>query len=311
MLKYSSTKTIKNNIMFEGNKIFKYSKYYNFSSSKVYDNIVKFSNDINNNEFKVPAYGNNYSIYYKRDELVSDLQQRIVGSDEKIMKVDFLNYDGDIITDLNKPIREFIKSPFKIKINNFMMIRYFPSINIVIPEIKTQKDHAIMNHYNYLLYQTLALGNIKREEFISQIQKNVDGLLKTYEDLKKLFEKSESILIKRYERTKNTYIWLGILFFILHAITFYVLIYQLYGWDTIEPITYIVGNVYWIIGLLFFISKRKKLDFSFYYSISFKSKFFSNNGKNLGFSEIEKRFVDNQIKEIIQFKEIFSKFSKH
>ena len=101
----------------------------------------------------------------------------------------------------------------------------------------------------------------------------------------------------------NLYLNLGILFFLLNVIVFYVLIYQVYGWDTIEPITYIVGNVYWIIGLSFFVYKKKKLDFSFFFSKGFKRNFYRKNGFLLGFNEIERNFVAKEIKEIKQFKE--------
>jgi hypothetical protein len=81
------------------------------------------------------------------------------------------------------------------------------------------------------------------------------------------------------------------------------LIYELYGWDTIEPITYIVGNVYWIIGLSFYVMKKKKLDLSLFSTSAYTSEFMKNFGKRIGYSQKDKQFLFNEIAEIRKFKE--------
>ena len=137
-------------------------------------------------------------------------------------------------------------------------------------------------------------------EKISQLQKQ-------YVLLQEEYEKIEKILENRYNSAIKRYLLLGMLFFILHTIVFYVLIYHLYGWDTIEPITYIVGNLYWIAGLSFFVLKKKKLDFSLITSEGFKKTFFINKGKNFAFNPIEKAFVNKELSRIKEFKDTLSR----
>jgi len=304
-LKYSSVVIALRNTKF-------INSYKNFSS-KVYNNIVQFSNDINTNELKIPVYDKNYSIFYKKEDKISDFLKRIEGVDPKIQKVECLNYKGEPVTNLNESLLDLAKHSFVIKLNGHMNIKYFPSLNMIVSKDNRTK-FSIFNNFNSFLYNNFSnkgRANIPTEESIKELKKevesNLNNLLETYEKLFKHCQDAKERLDKKFKSTMNLYINLGVLFFLLNVIVFYVLIYQLYGWDTIEPITYIVGNIYWIIGLSFFVYKKKKLDFSFFFSKGFKRNFYEKNGNLLGFNEIERNFLTNEIKEIKQFKEALGK----
>ena len=266
------------------------------SYSQVHGNIVKLSENPSDNEIKIPVYDQNISIFFNKKENLSDLIQRIKGSHEKIEKVEVFESGNKVpISDGNKNIGELLTNPFEIKVNNYQNIKIFPSVNTIIEassplgnEDNTTNKVHILNNYNYFLFKSF--GN-KADRFTtkSEVDKKLNSLIKTYNELLKEYVKAEEIIDKRIESKTNLYINLGILFFIAHAILFYFLIYQWYGWDTIEPITYIVGNVYWIIGLLFFVAKKKKLDFSFFSSSSFRKNILKTQGKALRLQQVGKR----------------------
>src|SRR5690606_20045706 len=97
-------------------------------------------------------------------------------------------------------------------------------------------------------------NNIKSpQNFAKEVNAKLENLLEVYENLMKEYNIAEQLLNMRVKQNLRFYLNCALLFFILHAILFYFLIYQWYGWDTIEPVTYIVGNVYWIIGLGYFV----------------------------------------------------------
>lgn len=285
--------------------------------SQVYSSIVKLPDNVNSNEIKIPLYGENYTIYFKDNDSLAEIQQKLKQTDDKLAKLEFLDINEQTITDENKLFKDVIQNPFQLKINNYMNIKYFPSLNMVINADKkavssdNDKDYYILNSYNYFLFNALAKTAANSLSDISSYKSEVEGrlnsLLNIYEQLLKEYSKAEEILENKYNKIKNNLILMGILFFIIHAIVFYVLIYHIYGWDTIEPYTYIVGNIYWIIGLLFFVSKKKKLDVSFFNSEGFKKDFFLKHGKNLGFNQLDKKFVTEEIRKINQLKETITK----
>jgi hypothetical protein len=283
--------------------------------SQVFGNIVKLSENPNDNEIKIPIYEQNISIFYKKNEPVSELINRIKGSHEKVERVEIIRPQPEKKEEKIKEqetIQDLIKTPFEIKINNYQNIKFFPSINGVIEEAtKTYIDRtlgqpSILNNYNYFLFKTLG-SKADRLTIKNEVDKGLNSLISKYNDLLKEYIKAEEVIEQRMEKKTRLYINLGLLFFIAHAILFYFLIYQWYGWDTIEPVTYIVGNVYWIIGLGFFVFKKKKLDFSFFSSNAFRQNFFKSQGKLLGFNQIEKEFLMKEIRDMKKFQEALNK----
>ena len=314
MIKLNGNRILKNmNIRSKINK-----KLY----SQVHERMVKFSEDISNKEMKVPLDGSVYSIYFSKEDKLTDVANRINNSAENIQKVEFLNSSDEAIANQETNFQELIKSPFNLRLNGYQTVKYFPSLNIALNLQPKSESGMIINNYNLFLLDSLK--KIMKEKEInkslidsvlgenkSEVEKRINELLSIYEKLFEEQSSAEKLLEKRLKDRRWWFLNLGMLFFILHAIVFYYLIYQVYGWDTIEPITYIVGNVYWIIGLGFFVMKKKKLDFSLFSSTSYKKEFMTFFGKRIGYSQKDKDFLFNEIAEIRKFKATLSKIIKH
>lgn len=273
--------------------------------SESYGNIVKFSNNLKNKELKIPFEENTFSIYFNNDDKVSTIVEKVVGSHEKIEKCQVLNYEEEGEINIEETFASLIKQPFMMKINGHSTVKYFPSFNLLIanklPENMQKKDDSfILNNYNFLMFKTLKEGTNLTEK----LDKDLTALLEKYKRLDDDYTEAENTIEDRYRKRLKLYINLGILFFVMHTVTFYVLIYHIFGWDEVEPATYLVGNLYWIIGLSYFVFKKKRLDFSFLFSHSFKSEFFSQQNKLLGFSSVERQFVQREILEIQRLREV-------
>ena len=313
---------LKNRNIFHSNNLY----LQNFSSnsrkfsSKTYNNFVRFSDDLDNNELKVPIYEKNHSIFLKKDLKISDFIKMVEGVDQRIQKIEFLNHKGESVTNSEQNLLDCARNSFILKLNGHINIKYFPSVNMIISnsnqidsETNQKEKFLISNNFNFFLFKNFDHKDFSfSEKSFTEFRKKVDSdlinLLEVYENLLKQFEKSKERLDKKFDKTMKLYLNLGILFFLVHAVLFYFLIYHFYGWDTIEPTTYIVANVYWIIGLSFFIYKKKRLDFSFIYSETFKNNFYKKNGFLVGFNEVERNFVAKEINEIQTFREALNKF---
>jgi len=282
--------------------------------SQVHDKIVKFSEDINNNEMKVPVDNSVYSIFFSKEDKLKDVANRINLSAENVQKVEFLSIKEESLNDQELNYQDIIKSPFTLRLNGYQTIKYFPSINMVINPHPKFNEKVVINNHNFFLLENfrkiMKEKEISRSKIISilgenkkEIENKISSLLSIYEKLFEEQTQAEKLLEKRLKDRRWWFLNLGLLFFVLHAALFYYLIYELYGWDTIEPITYIVGNVYWIIGLSFYVMKKKKLDLSLFSTSAYTSEFMKNFGKRIGYSQKDKQFLFNEIAEIRKFKE--------
>lgn len=282
--------------------------------SEVHDKIVKFSEDINNNEMKVPVDNSVYSIFFSKEDKLKDVANRINLSAEKVQKVEFLSIKEESLNDQELNFQDIIKSPFTLRLNGYQTIKYFPSINMVINPHPKFNEKVVINNHNFFLLENfrkiMKEKEISRSKIISilgenkkEVEYKISSLLSIYEKLLEEQTQAEKLLEKRLKDRRWWFLNLGLLFFVLHAALFYYLIYELYGWDTIEPITYIVGNVYWIIGLSFYVMKKKKLDLSLFSTSAYTSEFMKNFGKRIGYSQKDKQFLFNEIAEIRKFKE--------
>lgn len=282
--------------------------------SQVHDKIVKFSEDINNNEMKVPVDNSVYSIFFSKEDKLKDVANRINLSAENVQKVEFLSIKEESLNDQELDFQDIIKSPFTLRLNGYQTIKYFPSINMVINPHPKFNEKVVINNHNFFLLENfrkiMKEKEISRSKIISilgenkkEIENKISSLLSIYEKLFEEQTQAEKLLEKRLKDRRWWFLNLGLLFFVLHAALFYYLIYELYGWDTIEPITYIVGNVYWIIGLSFYVMKKKKLDLSLFSTSAYTSEFMKNFGKRIGYSQKDKQFLFNEIAEIRKFKE--------
>jgi hypothetical protein len=287
--------------------------------SQVHNRIVKFSSNLQKKEFKVPFEESCYSVFLNENDKLSDVAARINGSSEKLQKVEFLNFSDNSITDQAKLFKEISKNPFKVRINGHFVVKYLPSISSVVDQNnrceKYFKNNNNLSENNLLILQTCNsifeknMLNIEKNlnETKSQLVTNLDILIGEYEKLEKEYVKGEEFIEKRLKQKKRNLANIALLLVTLHAIVFYWLIYQMYGWDQVEPVTYIVGNVYWIIGLSFFVFKKKKLDFGLIFGSSYKKEFYAKLGEKIGYNQVEKLFITREICEMKKYKEFVNK----
>lgn len=157
-----------------------------------------------------------------------------------------------------------------------------------------------LNDLNFILNSKLP---------IKSIIELIDNTLIKYKELQGELEKKNLESSKRSARQINLKTILALLYFLAHLIIFYLLIYQFYGWDNIEPVTYLVGNIYWIAGILFLLKFKNKVGLDYFFSNSYgkaiKRKFDFNLGfcshslKNLN-SEIHKlQVLRNEVSKLI------------
>ena len=94
---------------------------------------------------------------------------------------------------------------------------------------------------------------------------------------------------------------------IIHLIAFYLLIYQYFGWDQIEPVTFLIANLYWIIGIAFFITFKSKLGIEFFFQKDIKNKIRTKVASKYGFSKFNQNNLNNHIDRLNKFKNCFNK----
>jgi hypothetical protein len=113
--------------------------------SQVHDKIVKFSEDINNNEMKVPVDNSVYSIFFSKEDKLKDVANRINLSAENVQKVEFLSIKEESLNDQELNYQDIIKSPFTLRLNGYQTIKYFPSINMVINPHPKFNEKVVIN----------------------------------------------------------------------------------------------------------------------------------------------------------------------
>jgi hypothetical protein len=178
----------------------------------------------------------------------------------------------------------------KFEINGYINQKYLPSHVSIFNSYQVN----LKNIYSFILQKKIHDSQYY-PKFKDEINEKLGNLLKTYDQILQEYEKAETLIQKRLLQKQKLYLNLSIAFFILHLIVFYCLIYQLYGWDNIEPITYIVGNVYWVIGLAFLLRYKKKLDINYFYSSSFNKNFIKSRAELFGYNKTDKEFIKSEI----------------
>jgi hypothetical protein len=264
--------------------------------SQAFGNCVRFT--IGKNEIKLPINNQISVIYFKNDETITSLKNKIISTDKEYVQkliIRDLEHKQEFTDEI--PINDIINKPFEIFINNYLSIKHFPSLNQIVITNTSRRNLNISDPVKNYLYSSYLKSLTNKEKIFEDISK-----LKTlYETMYSEYEKSEKLVDKNLEMTRSKFMILGILFFILHLLGFYYLIYYAYSWDNIEPITYIVGNAYWIAGLFFFIVTLRRLDLSFVFTEKFTNHFLKKLRFIYATNPIEKEFFNAELREINRF----------
>jgi len=279
------------------------------------------------NEIKISFEAITYSIFYNETDSLNVINEKILGINEKIQIVEIVNSENqEVLSEEQKNkllFKDFLRSPFFIKINKHLSLTYIPGIlphifsqnNEIIKEFQTKNPDFISDSETikniifinlFKLKQTNA-GDSKKYDvakisFITDLNKSL-GQRESF--LKSLYDKqvlANKVVNDKLNFSTKMACRLGLLFAVSHFSIFYALIYHFFAWDVIEPITYLVGNVYWIIGLGFLASRNKKLEYELLYYDSIKEMYFNKYAKQFSYCEEEKLKLEEELKTIEDLK---------
>jgi hypothetical protein len=275
--------------------MYRFNKFNKKLFSQSFGNCVRFTSG--KNEIKIPLNDKVNSVFYKNDENISSLKTRISLIDKEfIQKLEIRDLQTQQILSDDTNVNNLINKPFEIFVNNYHSIKHFPSLNQLIVSNLGNNSNTQDPTKNYL-HNLYFKDMHKRDVLLEEINR-----LKTlYEKMNSEYKKGEELVDKNLEKTRNNFMILGIIYFLIHFLVFYFLIYHVYSWDNIEPITYITGNAYWIVGLFFFIITLRRLDLSFVFSDTFTSHFLKKFRFIYATHPAEKQFFNAEIREINKF----------
>jgi hypothetical protein len=297
------------------------------------------------NEINITYENKNYLIFFSEKDTIETLSKKIKSIDEKIQLVNFHKSNsndlkiGDLFEE-NIPIDNIISDSFYIIINKHLITYYIPSLykelfslnsnlinkgkninenkhnqlnqidkNCEFPEdIEEIKNEILLNLYTLKTNQ----NNENKEKISKQNFEEILNILKKREEIFVNLNLLENKKEKMYENLLKSRINLigkfGITFGATNFFAFYLLIFKFYSWDVIEPITYIVGNIYWILSLGALVFYNKKVDFSLIEGKSLKDIYADRIAKNFSFDKNQKKLIENEIEKIKNLKNSLENF---
>lgn len=259
-----------------------------------------------------------HSFYFKESDKVNEFVTRL-NEHFKVNKISISLTDlSGVEINQEDNLRSILSDEFIIKVSNTnskikinkSIVYCLPDLNRALFSLKNREfvninsKHLLNTKLNIDEFNNLLLTNTKSN---SKINEFIEKLISRYSEIEKELSKVKSSLDSSINKEIYKLSLLALMYFIVHCIVFYVLIYQLYGWDNIEPITYLVGNVYWIVGLTFFAFKKKKLDLDFLLSKSFRINLHKKLCGRFRYNTTSHLNVKNELKELIAFKEALTK----
>ena len=240
------------------------------------------------------------TVYFSENDKVKDLQSKVENSFNGKIQLDFKENE-------NLTMRELLSKDFLVNINfkdqkyKSVDLHSIPDLNRLLGKFYIGSNFSRVDEFNNLLLSNSS--SLNKKDIISFLEKEISN----YSDLLKKIEEREQKLENETSKKSEFYGLLGLLYFLGHLILFYVLIFQLYGWDNIEPITYLVGNCYWIFALGFFAFKKKKLDIDLLYSKGFKAMQYQIFSKKLNYSRKSHFNIYTQLSELSTLRDALNK----
>jgi len=163
---------------------------------------------------------------------------------------------------------------------------------------------------NDVMYHIMRLKIEENEEnFNTKSKEMLNIIFENLEKRKEIFLKlqsdqclSELFYNKTLKFRISLLTKLSFTFALSNFVGFYLLIYKIYAWDVIEPITYIVGNLYWIATLGYLVFTNRKLDFDLFETKTIKEIYSDKIAKKFGFNKKEKLMIENELEKIEDLK---------
>lgn len=292
----------------------------------------------NRNEITINYQEKAYSIFFDEKDTIKSITEKIKTINKDINSVEFdLKSKSKTKTeeDLNLNMSEVIKNSFFITLNKKYQEHFIPSIyaqlinsNVkkfiaITPEdisndnmeyindVEEIKNEVLYNIYRLKTNENPQNFNKLYKEMLNSIKENLEKRKLDLLDIQSNQQLSEIYYDKTLKSRISLFNKLGISFGAANFFGFYALIYQIYAWDVIEPITYIVGNVYWIITLGFLVFNNRKLGFELIESKSVMEIYSGKIAKMTRFNKEEKLMIENELQKIEDLKRIMDDLSNN
>jgi len=193
-------------------------------------------------------------------------------------------------------------------LKRYMLQTQSQSESNILTNMINGKSTNLVNLLNLFLLQnkdTTGTNNIVDllSKYIQQIEK-----------IKDLLDLKEQIINKRVLEAQLVKSNILIFLTVLWLASFFFLIYSLYGWDIIEPVTFLSGSILFLLQLVYFLKYKKRIGLEYYFSKSYSrflfEKFSFEYGYNKNFhseiaQEINKsRFCRTQLKKELNIAEL-------
>ena len=278
------------------------------------------------NEIKITFEEKTFSIFFNENDSINVVNEKISGINEKIQSVEFIQFESkEILSDeiKNKTLmKEFMSYPFIIRINKHISFTLVPGVfqqlfeesgiakelqSNNIDNMKTSEDIKniiLLSLYDLKEKNYTNKNNYEEEKalYISSIKSKLEQREKFLKSLFEIQVLSEKMVYDKLIFMSKVAIKLGMLFAVSHFSVFYLLIYKFYAWDVIEPITYIVGNVYWVATLGFLAFKNQKLEFNMLQYDSIRDLYLDKYSKQHNYKPEEKNKLHEELVTIEQLK---------
>lgn len=224
---------------------------------------------------------------------VDKIEKIISGVDKKAEKIDSLtelSYDESVFKnkfDCEKKLQNYLNHNFSkayglnIKLNNHYNQTYVYSSKIVLNDIsqklkvdlETSKDLSSIISFYDLLTKLKNKEEIKNiDEVFNMIEIHIQFYLSELEKFEANQEIKKKLIETKCANLEDSRYNLFILGTVLWIALFFSLIYIYYGWDVIEPITYLSMNGMFIIQLLFILLVGVELSPNYLYSDHYRGK---------------------------------------
>ena len=270
-----------------------------FTNQLTHVNFLKLSRQFKKLTFPFEEGKTAKIIYYKDNDKIGNIINRVNETGKNSILI--TNIEGKEF-DKELPFNSITKEVFIIHFNSQIKNYYFPYIKPIIENNVQLSNSEVTNEYLLFNFSKYINNRHNSKNFHESLFQELDNLVQIYEKMLSEFNEKQRVIETKLKRTSNFYSYLVILYLVLHLVLFYALIYHMYGWDVVEPVTYLVQNFYWIIGLSFFLSKKHRFEISYFLSSGFLNRFFHKNNKIIAYSKKNHEFIKKELAYINTFK---------
>lgn len=271
-------------------------KAYNENSTQVLVNNKDNKENVDFNDNNLNNTGDNK----EKDRLINDYGFLVVMNNH--YKYSFI-YNTEII--LKKQLNKTLKSLLTSSNNNSNIIidnnniHYQNLINYIFSI--NYSNYNTAHQLNYIISNIKRLNNNKLNinpslhTLLFELKSSILSYSNQLNQIKTILETKKSLVDFRINENQILKSNILILLSIIWLITFSLLIYGIYSWDVIEPVTYLTGSCLVLLQVVYFYKTKNKPGVEFYFSKYFKTNLKKKFSNEYGYST----YFNNQLlKEI-------------